>query len=393
LKGGRSARDEWELLMLPGPTDVPEEVYEALSRSLINHRGREFRELHRSLIDKLRRVVGTSGDVFVLTCSGTGGVEAALSNTIERGDRVVAFVSGQFGERMAAAASYYTDNLSVVEQPWRRAPTAEDVKRALGERDGVNAVLLVHNETSTGALAPAIERIAEECRRAGALLIVDAVTSLGGVKFGFDQAGIDVLVAGTQKCLAAPPGLAVIAVSEKAWEKIESLKKRPAYFDLLLHRKFMERGETPYTPAISLFYGLDAAVSRIISFGVERWIERHGAGAEAYYRVADELGLEIYPEPGFRSTTLIAIRLPDGVQDTAVAETMAEKFGVHVGVGVSRERGRMIRIGSMGEVTAWKTKRTLRALCEALRRHGVKLPPSDSIIENIVDECFSSRGF
>ncbi len=389
MRGNESELEKRDLLMLPGPTEVSETVYEAMRKPLINHRGKKFRELHIGLVDKLRKLVGTSQDVYVLTCSGTGGVEAAVANVIGRDDRVVSFVSGQFGERMAAAASFYTDNLTTVELPWRRAPTSEDVRRALREQNGVDAVLLVHNETSTGGLAPHIERIAEECRRAGALLVVDAVTSLGGVKFGFDEAGIDVLVGGTQKCLAAPPGLAVIAVSKRAWEKIESLKKRPAYFDLLLHRKFMERGETPYTPAISLLYGLDVALDRVISFGVDRWVERHRIGAEAYYRVADELGLEIYPEPSFRSTTLIAVYLPDGVKDASVAEIMAEEFGVHVGVGVSKEKGRMIRIGSMGEVTPEKTKRTLRALYKALSKHKVKLNAGERVIDQIVDEHFS----
>ncbi len=381
-------RRSWrDILMLPGPTDIPEESYRAMGGRLINHRGEEFREFHAQLIEKLKKVVGTRQDVFLLTCSATGGVEAAVSNTIESGDRVLAFVGGQFGERMAAAARYYSDNTIVVEVPWNRAPTVEDVEKGLEEYGDVDVVLLVHNETSTGALAPNIDEIARACRRAGALFVVDAVTSLGGVPFSFDGAGVDVLVAGTQKCLAGPPGLAIVAVSQRAWEKIESLKKRPAYFDLVSHREFMSRRETPYTPAITLFYGLDASLDKIFETGLDEWIDRHRRGAQAFYRSLGELGLEIYPQPRFRSPTLIAIQLPKHIRDTDIAKIMAEKYGVHVGVGVSREKGRMIRIGSMGLVTAERVKATLKALCGALNEYGMML--DYDYVEGIVEESFS----
>lgn len=376
-----------EILMLPGPTDIPEESYEAMRTLLINHRGKEFREFHSQLIEKLKKVVGTTQDVFLLTCSGTGGIEAAVSNTIGRGDKVLAFVGGQFGDRMAAAAAYYTDNLVRVEIPWNKAPTVEDVRSALKENGDVDVVLLVHNETSTGAFAPQIEEIAGECRRAGSILVVDAVTSLGGVPLNFDSSGIDVLVSSTQKCLAGPPGLALVAVSQRAWEKIESLKKRPAYFDFVLHREFMSKKETPYTPAISLFYGLDTSLDKMLEMGVDEWVDRHRRGARAFYNSLGELGLETYPLPQFRSQTLIAVKMPDGIRDSDVAHRMAEKYGVHVGVGVSKEKGKMIRIGNMGRVTAERTKTTLKALCGALSDLGVKL--DSSIVEGIVEESFS----
>jgi len=382
--GGHGVRD---ILMLPGPTDIPEESYEAMGRRLINHRGGRFRELHTHLIEKLKRIVGTRYDVFLLTCSGTGGIEAAVSNVVRRGDRVLAFVGGQFGERLASAASYYTDVTARVVIPWNRAPTPEDVRRALEENVGADVVLVVHNETSTGTFTPRIEEIAGECRRAGALLVLDAVTSLGGVPFNFDSSGVDVLVAGTQKCLAGPPGLSLIAVSRRAWEKIESLERRPAYFDLVAHRDFMERGETPYTPAISLFYGLDASATRILETGLDVWIDRHRRGARAFYNALDGLGLETYPLPEFRSQTLIAVMMPEGLRDSDVAERMAEKYGVHVGTGVARERGRMIRIGNMGLVSAERTRLALRALCGALGELGLRL--DYGLVEEVVEESFS----
>ncbi len=373
--------------MLPGPTDIPEESYRAMGSLLINHRGREFREFHTQLIEKLKKIIGTKQDVFLLTCSATGGIEAAVSNVIEDGDRVLAFVAGQFGERFAAAARYYSENVVVVEIPWNRAPTVEDVRKGLSENRDVDVVLLVHNETSTGALASNIEEIAGECRRAGALLVLDAVTSLGGVPFSFDEMGIDLLVAGTQKCLAGPPGLAIVAVSKRAWEKIESLKKRPTYFDFTLHREFMSRGETPYTPAVTLFYGLDASLDRIFETGLNEWVDRHRRGAQAFYSSLGELGLEIYPLPEFRSPTLIAVKMPEGIRDVDVANIMAEKYGVHVGVGVARMKGRMIRIGSMGMVTAERIKASLRALCGALNEQGMRLDYTS--VEGIVEESLS----
>jgi len=376
-----------DILMLPGPTDIPLEAYEAMSQPLINHRGQRFREFHVALIEKLKKVIGTKQDVFLLTCSGTGGVEAALSNTIRSGDKVLALVGGQFGERMAEAARYYSDNVVVAEVPWRRAPTVEDVRRGIQENGDVDVVLLVHNETSTGGLAPNVEEIARECRRADALLVLDAVTSLGGVPLKFDDAGIDLLLAGTQKCLAGPPGLSLVAVSERAWEKIESLKKRPAYFDLVAHREFMSRGETPFTPAISLFYGLNSSLDKLLEIGVENWIDRHRRGAQAFYKSLSELELEIYPLPPYRSPTLIAVQLPDHIRDADVAKKMAEKHGVHVGVGVSKLKGRIIRIGSMGQVTAERTKTTMKALCNVLSEYGMKL--DYEAVDGIIDESFS----
>lgn len=358
-----------------------------MTNLLINHRGKAFREFHAQLIEKLKKVVGTKQDVFLLTCSGTGGVEAVVSNTIGPGDKVVAFVGGQFGDRMAAAASYYTDNLVRVEIPWNTAPTAEDVKKALDANGDVDVVLIVHNETSTGAFAPGIEEVAAVCRRAGAVLVVDAVTSLGGVPLNFDSSGIDVLTASTQKCLAGPPGLAVAAVSQRGWEKVESLKKRPAYFDFVIHKEFMARAETPWTPAISLFYGLDISLDRILGMGMDEWVDRHRRGAEAFYRSFGELGLEIYPLPRFRSQTLIAVRMPDGIKDSDVAHRMAEKYGVHVGVGVSKEKGKMLRIGNMGLVSAERTKMTLRAICGSLSELGVKLDYNS--VEGVVEESFA----
>lgn len=360
------------MLMLPGPTDVPEETYAAMRKRLINHRDDAFRQLHSGLIDQLKRLLETRADVFLLTCSSTGGIEAAVSNMIERDDKVLSLRYGLFGDRMTQAASLYSDHVESVELPWGTAATLQVLRKALDEAGDVDVVLLVHNETSTGAFIPNIEELARECRRRGAYLIVDGVTSIGGVPIRLDALDIDVFVGGTQKCLAGPPGLSIVAVKERAWEKIEEKKRRPFYFDLLTHREFMERGETPFTPAITLFYGLGASLSRILDGGAERWYENHARGARAFYGAFDRMGIEIYPAMEFRSRTLIAVKTPDGILDREVTRRLAAKHDIHIGAGVSREKGRMLRIGNMGLVSAERIERTITGLGEVLEELGYK---------------------
>ncbi|MCS7142834.1 MAG: alanine--glyoxylate aminotransferase family protein [Aigarchaeota archaeon] len=365
------------MLLLPGPTDIPDESYRSMTRRLINHRSKEFRDFHEGLLKKVREVLGTRSDVFVLTCSGTGGVEAAVANVIDRDDRVLVFRNGQFAERVGIAAEYYSDNVIYRDMPWGTAPTSSFVKEALDEVGDVDVAVLVHNETSTGALTTELGRIARVCKESGAFLILDAITSIGGVDFRFDNLDVSVVVTATQKCLAGPPGLSVIGVKDYVWEKILRKKKRPYYFDLITHRDFMTKLETPFTPAIPLFYSLDASLSQVLNLGIDRWVDRHRKGANAFYESVYRMGLEVLPPPEFRSPTLIAVKMPDGIVDHDVADYMAKKFDVHVGVGVSRTKGKLIRIGNMGLVTPDRVREAIIALSESLRHLGYNSPRFD----------------
>ncbi|MCS7117478.1 MAG: alanine--glyoxylate aminotransferase family protein [Thaumarchaeota archaeon] len=374
--------------MLPGPTDVPKQVLQAMSRRMINHRADEFRKLHESVLEKVRKVLGaSSGDVYVITCSSTGGIECAVSNLINKDDRVLAFVNGLFAERMTVAAEYYSDHVTRVENELGTAVTVEEFRREVESRGKVDVALIVHNETSTGAFNPYVQEIADYCRRQGIALIVDGVTSIGGYPLELSSWGVTAFVGGTQKCLAAPPGLAIVYVSEEARERIRRNPKRPHYFDLVTHEEFMKRFETPFTPAITLFYGLDASLDYMLEMGLERWYAAHRQGSTAFYEALERMGLSVFPRYQFRSRTLIAARLPSGVQDTQLTKLMKEKYGVLIAGGMGKTRGLIIRIGNMGLVTPERVGRTVRALLRSLEELKVKTEAVD--VDRIVEGAFS----
>ncbi|MCS7094936.1 MAG: alanine--glyoxylate aminotransferase family protein [Thaumarchaeota archaeon] len=376
------------ILMLPGPTDVPKETLEAMRRRMINHRADEFRRLHEQVLEKVRKVLGaTSGDVYVLTCSSTGGIECAVSNLIDREDRVLAFVNGLFAERMTVAAEYYSDYVIRVENELGTAVTVEEFRKEVESTNGIDVALIVHNETSTGAFNPSVQEISEYCRKQGIVLIVDGVTSIGGYPLELSKWGVTAFVGGTQKCLAAPPGLAIVHVSEEAREKIRKKPKRPHYFDLVSHEEFMKRLETPFTPAITLFYGLDASLDYILERGLERWYAAHRQGSTAFYEALEEMNLRVFPRQQFRSRTLIAARLPDGVQDVQLTKLMKEKYGVLISGGMGKTKGLIIRIGNMGLVTPDRVARTIRALSKSLAELGVEFGEVD--VDQIVRRAFS----
>ncbi len=374
---------DW-ILMLPGPTDIPDVAYRAMTSRMINHRDEGFRQLHREVISMVRKVIGAeSGDVFVLTCSSTGGIEAAVANLLDRNDRVVSFVNGLFAERMTEAARYYSDRVEAVELPLGTAATLERVRSEV-EGKGADAVLLVHNETSTGAYCSEVPAIAEYCRRNGIALIVDGVTSIGGYPLELSRWGVTCFVGGTQKCLAAPPGLAILYISDEGWERVRRKQRRPHYFDLVTHKEFMKRWETPFTPAVSLFFALNASLRYIIeTVGLDRWLANHASGARAFYEGLEGLGLEIFPAPEFRSNTLIAGKLPDGITDSDLTKTMKERYGVHIAGGMGKTKGKIFRIGNMGMVTPERVSRTLEALAGSLKALGFRTNEIDvkSIVE------------
>jgi len=357
------------LVMLPGPTNVPERVMRAMVKPVISHRGPEFRELHERIIENARYVFQTEGHVFVLTCSGTGGVSCALENVLKPGDKAVVAVSGVFGERMAETARRRGAEVVEVPVEWGRAPTPDQVEGAL--KGDVKAFCLVYNETSTGAKARDLKALCELAKDHGALVIVDAVSILGGDELPVDKWGIDVCVTGSQKCLACPPGLALISVGEEAWKAIEENPSRPFYFDLVRARQFWEeRHETPFTPAIPLFYALDEALIMIREEGLEARIERHARCARAFYSALRAMGLEAFPSPEFRSNTVIAVKVPDGVDPRRLREVMKEEYGVLVAGGMGKIRDLVIRIGCMGMISAREVILTLTALGNALNDLG-----------------------
>ena len=371
------------LLMLPGPTNVPDRVLEAMRRPMINHRGPEFHRLHESIVEGLRYVFQTKGDVYALTCSGTGGVEAAIFNVVDPGDKVIMPVGGVFAERMAEEVKSVGGGVIEIPVEWGRAVRVEQVKEALDSHPDAKAVALVYNATSTGVTARGLKEIGELAYKRGVLLIVDAISILGGDELKVDDWHIDICVAGSQKCLACPPGLALISVSERAWEAMKARRTRQSfYFDLLACKRFYEeRRETPFTPAIPLYYALDEALKMLREEGLERRIERHRLCASALYRGFERMGLKLFAEPESRSNTVIAVEYPEGVDDTKFRSTLRDEYGVHVAGGMGKLRGRVFRVGSMGVVSKDDVVYTVEAVANTLNKLGFKVPVAEVIAE------------
>ena len=358
------------LLMIPGPTEIDERVIRAMARQMIDHRSEEFRTLMKSIVENAKKIFETKSDVFVLTASGTGGVEAAASNLTMPGDRVLVPMCGLFGERMADAFEAYGGHVIRAKLENGQGPNPEAVKKLLDEHGHVDIVAFPYNETSTGIISQNVKEIARICHERGALVVVDAVTALGGVRVAVDEAGIDFCVSGPQKCLAAPPGVALVSVGERAWEKIERKKTRPPYFDMVKYKHFLERWETPFTPAVTLFWALDEALKIILEYGYEKWLRRHAAGAAGLYAGLRTYELEFYAAKGFESPIVSAMHIPPGMTDVAIREAMKKQYGILISGGLAHYKGKMFRIANIGLISREKIVNTIFALGKVLNSLG-----------------------
>lgn len=360
-----------QLIMLPGPTNVPPRVYEAMCRPMINHRGAEFHELYPRILDNAKRVFQTEGDIFVLTSSGTGGVECAASNLLQPGEKILVPVGGTFGERFAAAFRMYGAQVVELKVEMGKSPTAEAVREALNRDREIKAVGVIYNETSTGTTVRELQEIGSAAKDHGALFVVDAISVLGGDDLPVDRWGVDVCITASQKALATPPGLALISVSKDAWRMIERAKPRTEYFDLIKHRKFRdEKKETPFTPAVNLFFALDEALQLILEVGLERWIGRHKLAAKAYYSAFNAMGLSLFAEERSRSTVVVAVNMPPKISAKDLRDRLRKKYGVVVAGGFGNLKDSIFRVGNMGIVTSREVVTTVSSIEAALSELG-----------------------
>ena len=369
-------REERQLIMLPGPTNVPDRVMRAMLKPLINHRGPEFADLLSTVADGLKYVFETKEDVYVLTSSGTGAVECAISNTVDPGDKVIVPVFGFFSERLKEKVTRHGGKVIEIPVEWGKAPTAEEIQTALKREKNVKLVAIVHNETSTGVTVRDLPKMAEIARENDALLMADSISILGGDYLPVDKWSIDLCVTGAQKCIACPPGLAMISVGKRAWEVIEKKKvKPPYYFDLPSIREHWSRRETPFTPAISLYYALDEALKIISEEGLEKRFKRHATCAKSFYAAFEALGMKPYPPEKVRSSTVVTASVPTGVDVSKVREMMKERYKIVITGGLGKIRQLILRIGCMGIITEAEVLATINALENTLAdlKHQVKL--------------------
>jgi len=355
------------LLMLPGPVPMPERVRAAMMRQAINHRGKEFSAVYADCVRILKTAFGTGNDLFVISGSGTAAMEAAVGN-FGRGRKIACLVNGKFGERLYKISQRYGAAQEIGSE-WGTPLDLGKLEEALSA--GAEMVTLVHNETSAGIRNPA-EKIGRMARTHDALLVMDGITSIGGDEVKADAWGADVVVVGSQKCLAAPAGLSAVSVSSRAWERMT--EPRPFYLDLAAYRKSASAKlmETPYTPAVPLFMALREACLIMEEEGLSARIARHRLMADAVRAAARAWGLPLFPKidsDHAYSNTATAITLPPGIEDADLRGTV-KKMGIEIAGGQDHLKGKIFRIGSMGAVSAPEVLATLAAVQYALKAQG-----------------------
>lgn len=358
--------DKQKLIMLPGPTNVSERVMRAMLGPIINHRGDTFRELYKGMLEKTRQLFQTEGQVVILSSSGTGGVEAAVWNLIRPGDVAIVPVFGEFSSRLAETIELAGGEAVRVSSEFGRVPTLDQLKEAMEKQDRFKAMFLVHNETSTGVAVPYVQEATRLARDLGAFAVVDSISGLGGYAIPVDRWGVDVCITGSQKCIAAPPGMALLSVSDRVVEFLRGSPPKTRYFEIPRYLEYGARGETPFTPALPLCYALDEALSELLEEGLAKRVERHDRMSDLLYDGLARLGPKAVAEKSVRSKTVVASYYPPGVDDSKFRKSLAQDKGVVIAGGFGPFKGKVFRVGCMGQINEGLVQTTLKAIGETM---------------------------
>ncbi len=360
-----------ENLRIPGPTPCPDEVLQAMSWQMINHRGPEFRQMLNDVTDKLKQIFQTKNDVFILSGSGTGGLEAAIVNTLSPEDKVLSVSIGVFGERFASIAEQFGAEVIPLRFEWGKAADVDTIRRALQAEPGIKAVLVTHNETSTGVTndLAAISSVVKEYDK---LLLVDAISSLGSIDLPVDDWHCDVTVTGSQKGWMVPPGLAMVSLSPEAWQAQANAKMPRFYWDFTKARNYMEKGQTPWTPAISIVFALSVSLEMILKEGLANVITRHAQISQTARDGLKSLGLSLFAEEGYASNTVTAVAASDGLDIKKMLKILREEHKIILAGGQQKLDGKIFRIGHLGWMTEEDIKAVISALTVALPQAGFR---------------------
>ncbi len=352
-------------LRIPGPTPCPPEVLQAISKQMINHRGKEFGELLHHITAKLKELFQTKGDVFLLTGSGTGGMEASVVNTLSPGDKVLAISNGFFGERFTELAEEFGAEVKRLAFDWGKPVDPDAVHQALKAGPGIKAVLVTHNETSTGITndLKAISAIAKEFDK---LVLVDAISSLGSIDLPVDAWQCDVVATASQKGWMTPPGLAMVSFSSKAWQAHAKAKMPRYYWDFTKAKSYLEKGQTPWTPAVSTCYGLAAALDIMLAEGLPNIFARHARVANMARQGVKSNGLSLFPDEKYASNTVTAVKIPEKLDVSKLLQILHKEYNIVLAGGQDILAGKIFRIGHLGWVTEKDMEEILKALNEAL---------------------------
>jgi alanine-glyoxylate transaminase/serine-glyoxylate transaminase/serine-pyruvate transaminase len=362
-------------LQIPGPANVPERVLRALAQPTIDHRGPEFARLTAEVLDGLRWIFRTSGAVVVYPSSGSGGWEASLVNTLSPGDRVLMCDSGHFATGWRNLAVKIGIDVECLACDWRRGIDVAALRERLAADGGgaIKAVAIVHNETSTGVATPVVDvRSAIDAAGHEALLLVDAVSSLGSMEYRHDEWGVDVTIAGSQKGLMLPPGLGILAVSERARKASRSARMPRAYWDWEPMIRDNAAGVFPYTPSTNLLFGLREALAMLREEGLETACARHARFAEATRRAVRAWGLELFClDPARYSDSMTAVQMPPGQDADSLRRVVLERFDMSLGTGLGKLKGQVFRVGHLGDFNDLMLAGTLAGIEMGLKIAGV----------------------
>lgn len=353
-------------LRIPGPIPVPDDILAEMAHPMVNHRGPEFKEMLFRVTDGLKQVFETKRDVYIMTTSGTGAMEASVVNTLSPGDRVLCVTVGAFGDRYGEIAAAYGAEVVRLEFPWGTAADPDKVRDALRKDPSIKAVLVTHNETSTG-VGNDLEAIAKAAHGASdALVLVDGVSSVASIPVRTDVWGLDVVATASQKGWMLPPGLAFVSFSQRAWKAHATARMPRYYFDASAYKKYFEIGQPPYTPGVSLYFALDLALKQLLAEGLLSVYARHKRIAQMTRDGAKAMGLSLFPDERAASETVTAVKVPEGVDAAKVVAALRELHGVVLAGGQEKLKGKIFRIGHMGRVSPDEIRQTLTALAATL---------------------------
>lgn len=360
--------------MIPGPTNVPHRVMQAMTAPIINHRSDDFRVLYKQVKEKSQQIFKTSNDMIILTTSGTGGVEAAVVNLVRKSDKIIIPVNGEFSGRLANMIENAGGTAIKVESGYDEVPSIERIEEAFEKNKDAKALYVVYNETSTGTRVDWLEKASELTSKYGAYFVVDAVSNLAGDELPVDKWNVDICITATQKAIAAPPGLAILSISKRAKQFMIDNPPSSLYLNIPRYLKYYEQSmETPFTPALPLFFAYNEALDIIIEEGLENRIKRHMICSEAFYEALEDMGFKPFAKSNARSRTVIAVSYKDGMDDKRFRGLLEREFRVLVAGGFGELKGKVWRVGSMGEVSRYHVLRTLSAISGAAKMLGIKI--------------------
>jgi len=339
-----------EYLRIPGPTPIPPRVMNAMVNPIIYHRSIEFGGVISEIVENVKKLLRTSGDVLIFSSSGRGVIEATLVNSISPGEKVLFLINGIFGEVSADIAERFGVQVEKLEFPWGEAVDIDQLEDYLKNNRSIKAVFVIHCETSTGVVND-IEAIGKITSKYGILSIVDAVSSLGGIEISMDEWGLDFVLSASQKALMTPPGLGLVSISNRGWKEVEKSTNSRYYWDFRMYKEAQNRipKQTPFTSPVTLMIGLNEALKMIGEEGIENVFKRHNKVAQIFRHEIKKLELELFPKKEeWCSSTVTAVNAPEGMESDLIIKSLKEKFNIRIANGIGKLKGKIFRVGHMG---------------------------------------------